>query len=258
MSKNFESIGIDIGGTKTELAYFVNGQIQRITNFPTPEYPSEFLVILRSKLDKLDLSRIKGFGVGAPGFWDHNRILRQSINLPNYIGQEIWQEFEVLTGLNVYLKSDVELAAMGEAVYAYENQFDSLLYLNLGTGFGGGFYKDGQIFTSNYSPCLRLDYMVQPEITDLEKSSVEEVLKSQMILSTSIINLALILSPQIISIGGGRANEENWQKFIQKAVNKASEYLSSILTYKIHILPSKLKNPALYGANELVLREVQS
>lgn len=256
MLENIESLAIDVGGTKTELAYFVNNQIQKITNFPTPEYPKEFLIMLMSKLDRLDLSRINSICVGAPGFWDHNKILRQSLNLPNYIGYELWQELEASTGLDVHLKSDVELAALGEAVVGYENQFSSLLYLNLGTGFGGGFYKDGEIFTSSYSPCLRLDYLVSPEIIGKE-DPIDEILKSQIVLSSTIINLSLILSPQIISIGGGKATEENWEKFIKKAVEKALEYLSNTLCYKIHIGPSRLKNPALYGANELVQRKVR-
>jgi predicted NBD/HSP70 family sugar kinase len=65
------------------------------------------------------------------------------------------------------------------------------------------------------------------------------------------VNLACILAPQAIAIGGGKTKAENWDLVIRPAIDKALEYLEQHMTYSIKIMRAKLENPTLFGAYEL-------
>ncbi len=236
---------IDLGATRTKLASFLDKELQgSILIQDTPQDPHQFVEMILELIDKENLSAI---GVGAPGFWDQNCILRQSLNLPQYIDFPLWSQISEKLKVPVFLKTDVELAAMGEAIYGLNNEFTNLLYLSMGTGLGGGLYKDGEIFSTNYSPTLRLDFMVHPQLA----SSGQSVdLESVAVLASTLINLACILSPQVIVIGGGKV-DKNWNSIIAPAIENAMDYLSKVLIYPIKIQRSKLEFPALYGAMHL-------
>jgi predicted NBD/HSP70 family sugar kinase len=238
-------LAIDLGGTYCRMAVFDNEKILTQKKVESPESPQELVeLIINYAKENYPITKI---GVGAPGFWDNECILRQSLNLPKYIGYPIWSEVSSRLKIPCYLKTDVELAAMGETVYGQHNQYKNLLYINIGTGLGAALYKDGQIFSTDYSPTLRLEFMVYPLI---ESQAHDEKLKSIAILSSTITNLACILAPEIICFGGGKI-EKNWDEIIAPSIKNAEEYLSKVLTYPIKIEKGKLEYPTLYGAYEL-------
>jgi predicted NBD/HSP70 family sugar kinase len=238
-------LAIDLGGTYCRFAIFNNGNIVKQKKIESPSSPQELVeLVINYAKENYPISQI---GVGAPGFWDNECVLRQSINLQNYIGYPIWSEVSNRLKIPCFLKTDVELAAMGEAIYGQNNEYQNLLYINIGTGLGAALYKDGEIFSTNYSPTLRLEFMVYPLI---ENQGQDEKLKSIAILSSTITNLACILAPQKICFGGGKI-EKNWDEIIAPAIQNAQEYLSKVLTYPIKIEKGKLEYPTLYGAYEL-------
>lgn len=230
----FENVlSIDLGGTYTRLALFDDNVLQQFVKYETPKTPQEFIAKLSEEIQKNKWETISRIGVAAAGFWDQNQILRQSINLPEYIGYPIWQEISELTQAKLSLGTDVELAAMGEAIYGLKNQFTNVLYINMGTGFSAGLYKDGAVFSTAYSPALRLTFT----------TTVNS-------LKDTLVNLACLFSPQIIAIGGSRAIL-NWSTEVQPAVNQAMEYLSKVIVYPLIIQASVLEYPSLWGAYEL-------
>ena len=263
--KHLESIGIDFGGTNTRIAHFAEDRIVKLIEFATPKNPEDFIEEFSNKIKAIKLEQVLAAAVGACGFWDKNCILRQSINLPNYINFPLWEKVSEIIEKPVLLKSDVELAVMGEAIYGLANEFNPVLYINMGTGFSGALFKDNEIFSTDFSPTLRLEYLVQPEyirddISDEDEAEYDEENKTKRsitLLSSTLINLSFILSPQIISIGGGKVTDERWSNIIKPAIDKALVYLDENLTYKIQIRRSLTKYPALYGAHELVKRNIK-
>lgn len=239
-------LAIDLGGTYCRLAVFDSqAQIIESKKISTPSNPQDLVEsIIDYAKENYPIHKVS---VGAPGFWDRDCILRQSINLPNYIGYPIWEEVSKRLKVPSFLKTDVELAALGEAIHGHKNQYQNLLFINMGTGLGAALYKNGEIFSTDYSPTLRLEFMVYPLIEDQD---YDERHKSIAILSSTITNLACILAPQIICFGGGKI-EKNWDSIIAPAIANAKEYLDKVLTYPILIEKAKLEYPALYGAYEL-------
>ncbi len=265
-------IAVDLGGTKTAVGYFKDGLLLGSNQFSTPQLAKDFEILLETEIRVLltridaNLEEIDAIGVGAAGYWDDNCVLKQSLHLAKYIGQPIWTNISASLNLPVYLKTDVELAAIGEAVHGQENRYESLLYINLGTGFSAGLFKDGQIFSTKYSPTLRLEYLVQPDFSasSLSSRSVSEHSPEQKrkeniaALSTTLVNLACILAPQAIAIGGGKTKAENWDLVIRPAIDKALEYLEQHMCYSIKIIRAKLENPTLFGAYELARASLAS
>lgn len=241
---------IDLGGTNTRLAIFDSlAEIQSLETFNTPQKPQELIEELYKRIARDPA--ISSISVGAAGFWDKDCVLRQSINLPQYIGFPIWEDLSKKLQLPVYLKSDVELAALGEAVYGQANLVSNLLYINLGTGFAAGLYKDGQIFSTKYSPTLRLDFLIHPTQAIHEGKLLRDIeFQASDLLSTTVVNLALILSPQKIVIGGGKVKDK-WDSLIKPSMDNSLNYLKQVLVYDISIEKAKLDLPTLYGAYEI-------
>lgn len=232
---------IDLGGTSCKLA-LVN-DFDNLIDIPSPAKPQD---LIKEVINKIKDQKIETIKVTAAGHWNKEQILEQSHNLPNYIGYPIWQELAKHYSAKVELYNDMHLAAYGELVIGQQNQFDNLLYLNLGTGIGASFYDRGKIFSQKYSPCLRLDLRANPRGIFYSKSTDKTIEASIDQLSADLIDLALFFSPQIITIGGGKA-EHCWQKIIEPAIKKAQEYLEQVLSYQITMTNSKLKYPALEG-----------
>ncbi len=262
-------VAVDLGGTKTAIACFADSQMLGTSSFSTPQLAKDFEILLESELRvlltrlELNLEDIVSIGVGAAGYWDSSCILKQSINLPKYVGQPIWTNISATLDKPVFLKTDVELAALGEAIYGQENHYSSVLYLNLGTGIGAALFKDGEIYSTDYSPALRLEYMVQPDFsaTALSSRANNDTNKRQetiAALSTTLVNLACILVPQLIVLGGGKTKTENWDLVVRPAIDKASEYLEQHMVYPIKISKAKLENPTLYGGYLLALNSYSS
>lgn len=241
---------IDLGGTSTRIAIFDNlAEIHSIQIINTPENPKDLEDELFEKIHT-DPS-IEKVSIGAAGFWDNKCILRQSINLPDYIGYPIWSNLSKRLEMPIYLKSDVELAALGEAIYGQANLYNNLLYINIGTGFSAALYKDGKIFSTDYSPTLRLDFLIQPTQVIHNGKLVQDIeFQASDLLSSTVVNLALILSPQKILIGGGKTKEK-WDELIKPALDNSLKYLKQVLVYDISIEKAKLDLPTLYGAFEL-------
>lgn len=251
-------VAIDLGATSTKIGIFDNDKLIAQEVFNTSKDPEELAENICTHIINFTDYEPLAIGVGAAGFWDEKCLLKQSLNLPELIDYPLWEIVSKSLNLPVFLKTDVELAVMGEAVYGLKNKYNNVLYINMGTGFSAGLYKDGEIFTTSYSPTLRLSFMVQAQLLNQEESTpFEQNLQSIITLSSTLINLACILSPEIIVFGGGKV-DNNWDSIIAPAIDKAQEYLDQVLVYKIKFSKAKLEYPTLYGAYELVKREVSS
>ncbi len=225
-------LSIDLGGTYTRLGYFQNNELTELIKYQTPKTPEQFIEEFEKQFKNFD-NELTSIGVGAAGFWDREQLLKQSINLPQYIDYPLWDKISKLSKTKVYLATDVELAVWGEAVYGLNNQYTNVLYINMGTGFSAGLYKDGKVFSTDYSPALRLSFTTTA-------SSLKDTL----------INLACLFSPQVICLGGSNALA-NWDTEIVSTIKEAQDYLSKVLVYPLKIQAAKLEYPTLWGALEL-------
>jgi glucokinase len=91
---------------------------------------------------------IQSIGLGAPGPIDYKAgILRFAPNLPGWKNVPLHDLLENTFKVPVYVGNDADLAAMAESRYGAGRDVDSLVYITISTGIGGGMVFEDQLFT---------------------------------------------------------------------------------------------------------------
>ena len=287
MSKN-EVLVIDIGGTKTNVSFVYTDELGKIkitdsVIFKTHSNPEHAVQKISAICSEHGKSKSKGknekfscISLSLPGRWDGNGILKESFFLHD------WLEYPFVRNLASELKiknyiweTDVICGALGEYHFV-ENlpHTTDLLYINLGTGVGAAFIKDGKPFKSDSGLTLRMQKLVVPfqeelysgvdlisggtllqisqydsiqALYEAYKSGVIEAIdliaKAQTQLASWIINLFYLFAPDLIVLNGGLTYD--WEVLCEEAINIVNEELEG----QVKILPSKLRELApIYGA----------
>ena len=152
------ALGIDLGGTKT-LAAVVDistGEVLASARKRThAEKGQDFVsqrtielattAIADAKLP--DGAEIMAVGVGAAGQIDRkNGIVVDAPNLgvhDMHLGDILNKQF----GKTVYVGNDVEVAALGEALYGAGKDYGNFVCIFVGTGIGSGIVQNGKMYT---------------------------------------------------------------------------------------------------------------
>lgn len=146
-------IGIDLGGTNIAAGLVSeDGKILQKASTPTLsgrpiiEVVEDMAELCRSLTEKhgVELSDVKGIGIGSPGSIDYeNGVVVYSNNL-KMDHFPIADELKKLTGLDVKVDNDANCAAMGEYMVNGEGVKNYIL-ITLGTGVGSGIIVDGKM-----------------------------------------------------------------------------------------------------------------
>ena len=147
------SIGIDIGGTNTEIGLVDReGKIWAENSLKTAEYPKieSYVVALTEAINKC-LNKVsqayvlKGIGIGAP----NGNFYSGSIEFaPNLIWTGVIPLVEMLNKnfhVKMALTNDANAAAMGEMIYGAAKDLKDFMVITLGTGLGSGIVVDGKV-----------------------------------------------------------------------------------------------------------------
>ena len=142
--------GVDIGGTATKIGAFdQHGTLLSKWEIKTDTSENGSL-ILPNVAEEIfhyarNLSRVIGIGVGIPGPVQRGGYVKRCVNLG-------WGDFNparelaaILRGVPVFAGNDANMAAMGEYWQGSGKDADSLIFITLGTGVGGGIILDGKM-----------------------------------------------------------------------------------------------------------------
>jgi glucokinase len=144
-------LGIDIGATKTWTARLENERLITSRKIPTRNSSSSFLRDLRDLIDGFlsnSGNRLDAIGIGAPGPLDlDNGIFKRLPNLPDWDGFNIRGALASYYGVPVAVQNDANAAALGEAVHGGGRGCDSVYYITISTGIGGGYIVNRKIVT---------------------------------------------------------------------------------------------------------------
>src|SRR6202162_6698079 len=149
MTSDSFSIGIDFGGTNLRLAAYTPpaGFLETI-QMPTRLHAGRDAVVadmcagIRKLLDRYSPKlALQGIAFGSPGPIElPEGRLRNLPNLPGFDGLELRAAVEQSVGTPVVVENDANVAALAECVAGKGKTLgiDSLCFLTLGTGDGGG------------------------------------------------------------------------------------------------------------------------
>lgn len=158
-------IGIDIGGTNIR-ACLMDDNYNIVDKFKMKNEvllgPIENMDNLYNKINgKWQMYNIKAIGVACPGPLDlKNGII---INPPNLPG---WENFKIKEYLcnkfesPVIVNNDANVAGFGEAMVGAAKDCESVYYITLSTGVGGGFVYKGEIVNGFNNVAAEINNMI--------------------------------------------------------------------------------------------------
>ena len=143
------SIAVDLGGTKISAARITNSKIVERCNVETDQDapPEAHLNTIVSLIEKLNEGQHAGLGVAVCGRVDRqgNWHVLNNNTLKGFSSFPLRAELEARLGRTVNVMNDATAAAWGEySLYAADENVESLLYVTVSTGVGGGIVLNGQ------------------------------------------------------------------------------------------------------------------
>lgn len=196
--------------------------------------------------------KIAALGVGAFGPIDINKNSTSYGVIKNTPKKE-WIDFSLLKNLSMIIDTkieivtDVGLSAIGEYNDGAGKNYQSMLYLTIGTGIGGAYIQDGKIINGLSHPemghidiardpddhvksvCMYHDNCLEglasgPSIKERKGIEATQIDINDLVFDTTsnyiakaLYTYSLILRPNVIILGGGLMNKDG---FIQKVRDK--------------------------------------
>ncbi len=161
MSISGSIIGLDIGGTKTAVVLGDHaGRIHDRLQFAT-QTQRGFAVTYDELRDSVDTLRtraeqagaqIEAISVSIGGPLDIDRgIVKSPPNLPGWDNIPLKQMLSERFGLPVYIEHDGNAGALAEWYFGAARGARNVIFLTMGTGFGGGLILDGRLYRGTCS-----------------------------------------------------------------------------------------------------------
>lgn len=137
-------MAVDIGGTKTLVASFIDGlHVANEERFPTPQNEYEFMTMLQATLQNFAAENADAICVAVPGIVDADGVVLRCGNLP-------WTNFPLRQRLAenfscpIYINNDANLAGLAETHSLAEIPPLSV-YVTVSTGIGTGIITHGRL-----------------------------------------------------------------------------------------------------------------
>jgi glucokinase len=159
-------VAIDLGGTSTRAGFYANAEppAQAQRKLPTPSKlgPDAVLERIVQAIEAVlpPEAHPDRIGVGAPGPLDPYRgVVLDAPNVAGMVDMPLRDRISERFGCPVALGNDANLAALGELRYGAGRGAKNLLYLNIGTGIGGGVIADGHLLLGKRGLAAELGHM---------------------------------------------------------------------------------------------------
>ena len=149
---NTYSIGIDIGGTNTDIGLVRDdGRCMAKKNLPTNKYYDASVYVsdicdkIKDLMGENEVTAIDGIGIAAPAGNFYTGCIENATNL-NFKGViDLAALFHDHLDVPVVVSNDANAAAYGELVYGGAKGMKHFVMFTLGTGVGSGIVVDGKL-----------------------------------------------------------------------------------------------------------------
>ncbi len=271
-------LGIDLGGTNVRVGLVRNQQLGEVSSVKINPKGSEDEVLdqICALIDKSKPENLDGIGIGVPSVVDiKNGIVYDVQNIPSWKKVPIKSILEEKYSTPTFVNNDANCFALGEKYFGKGVEYESLIGLILGTGFGGGVivngksyagincgagefgmmpYRDsiyehyccGQFFTRNFKQTSKEFF--QRAVRD-EEEALKAWAEFGRHLGEGIKTILYAYDPEIIIFGGSVRKAFRFFKDALWASIQSFAYPNSIKSLQIEV--SELEHIAILGAAAL-------
>ncbi len=163
-------VGVDLGGTKILAGVFnAKLELKGSTKLSTKADRGVDAVIeriarcVKEAVDEcdLELSQVRGIGIGAPGAVDTEagRVIFAP-NLPGWKDVPLKKNLEKLLEVPVFLGNDCNVCTLGVFDQEYKAKPRDLIGIFIGTGIGGGLILNGDLYHGHNLTAGEIGHMV--------------------------------------------------------------------------------------------------
>jgi polyphosphate glucokinase len=205
-----EILGIDVGGTgiKSNVVNIATGESvgeKFKIKTPSPATPDAIIECLKISVDNFSWSN-KKIGIGFPAVIKNGVSLTASNIDAQFINYNIDAQFSEALGCEVKVVNDADAAGIAEMTYGKGKGVQGLvLFLTLGTGIGSALFYNGQLLANTELGHLKYKKSVFEKYASNYAREFHHLSwkKWAKELDVYLNHLNLILSPDLILIGGG-------------------------------------------------------
>lgn len=224
------TVGVDIGGTNTRVALInENYDVVERKSFSTDANNPLMTIGKISEVIKSFDGKIVGVGVSCPGPLDlYQGIVLTPPNLVGWHGFELSSELRKLTGLEVQLENDANLAGLAEATIGAGKGMPFVQYMTISTGIGGGLVVNGEIFIGSRGYAQEIANVILvpngPKLNDLMPGALEAICSG-----TAITHRANVLGLNVEHAGDVNQLALSGNEDAIKILDEAKEYLANAI-----------------------------
>ena len=229
-------------------------------------------------------SLLAGICISTAGMVDElkGEIIHAGPQIPEYKGTKWKEEIETAFSIPCEVENDVKCAGLGEYSFGSGKGAGSMLCLTIGTGIGGSFILNGEVYHGTSHSAMEIGYMQIPggmfqrmastsalvkrvasrkgeteelwngkrifeEVAKEDKICLEELDRLCDALSIGLSNLCYAFNPECIVLGGGIMEQKDI--LLPKIWGHLQEHLVPIVAENTRLLAASLGNRAgLLGA----------
>ena len=241
-------------------------------------------VSVEQKVEAKVESLLAGICISTAGMVDEIRgeIIHAGPQIPEYKGTKWKEEIETAFSIPCEVENDVKCAGLGEYSFGSGKGTSSMLCLTIGTGIGGSFILNGEVYHGTSHSAMEIGYMQIPggmfqrmastsalvkrvasrkgeaeelwngkrifeEVAKEDKICLEELDRLCDALSIGLSNLCYAFNPEFIVLGGGIMEQKDI--LLPKIWGHLQEHLVPIVAENTRLLAASLGNRAgLLGA----------
>ncbi len=242
-------IGIDLGGTNIQAGLLAGEKLLATDRLKTKADGGEDTVIKRiakvvgSVLEKADvkINDVAGLGIGAPGAINYKKgVVINAVNL-RWTDFPLGKVLEKEVGVPVVVDNDVNVGTWGEYIAGAGKDYDELMGIFVGTGIGGGFVLNGELYHGGLMTAGEVGHTVLNADAPLGRRTLENLASR-----TNIVNhlKQLILSnhPSVISkITDGDLDKVR-SKVLAEAFGQKDELTLEVIGHAAHYIGITIAN----------------
>lgn len=160
--------GVDLGGTSVKLGLFDDEkklcekwEIATRMEDCGSHILDDIAGAVKAKMNEKGLSKsdVSGIGMGVPGAVTSDGVINKCVNL----GWGVFNVEKALSektgGIPVKAANDANAAALGEYEAGAGKQYDSMVFITIGTGVGGGIIVNGRILTGQNGAAAEIGHL---------------------------------------------------------------------------------------------------